>query len=86
MYEMDVKTNDLTGYSTLNPPNGQPFLLGVNTYNVTNTTQRKSDFEAQTLAKVWPLIILESEGNYSVQATASCPSAKTDLLSRGISS
>ncbi|KAI9740058.1 MAG: hypothetical protein M1818_004809 [Claussenomyces sp. TS43310] len=67
-------TENMRGYPITTPTNEEPFLLRVDTYNASHV-QSKSDLQDQVLSKAWPLVILEAEGNYSVQATMTCPHA-----------
>lgn len=64
-----------SGYWTTSPSSGVPFLLGVETYNTTAVNRSRSSVQDQVLSKAWPLLILEAEGNYTVQATITCPTA-----------
>ena len=59
------------GYATANPPNGQPLLLGIDNYDASN----KAATQATAVSRTWPLLVLEAQGNYTVQAIVTCPSA-----------
>ena len=65
----------LAGYWTTTPTNGEPFLLGVEAYNTSGVNASKSTIQDKVLSKVWPVVILEAEEDYSVQAAMTCPYA-----------
>lgn len=46
-----------------------PFVLGVEPYNTSETQKNKTAIQAVVMNKVWPVVILEVEGTYSVEAT-----------------
>ncbi|KAJ3499821.1 hypothetical protein NLG97_g7 [Lecanicillium saksenae] len=62
-------------YPMINPVRTQPFVLGVDAYLGQAAPLDKLAAEASAFSRTWPLVILEAQGDYTVQATISCPSA-----------
>ncbi|KAJ3493592.1 hypothetical protein NLG97_g4635 [Lecanicillium saksenae] len=64
----------IRGYGKSNPQNGRPFVFGVDKPTDSSSMSKTKAFSVAA-SRVWPVVIIEAQGNYSAQASFSCPSA-----------
>ncbi|KAJ6785863.1 hypothetical protein PWT90_10962 [Aphanocladium album] len=74
------QTDAFLGYPIINPIRAQPFVVGADAYIGQGAPLDKSIAEASAISRVWPLVILEAQGDYTIQATISCASAGADYF------